>query len=178
MTGAMPVEKPDPGFKWPVAFEQVIEAPARAVWDAIAMPGNLELCHPFCARNPVHDWPGPHSHDEVHYLSGWAYERHFRRWIEGRGYDLEIGRPGGGKSFVSWRITALDNDRCTLRITVYPHVLQGVPVAIRWVPHLFRVRPMLKQYLRSVVQGFEWYVLHGERVPRNHFGKHPWFSAT
>lgn len=142
------------------------------------MPGNLELCHPFCAKNPVQTWPGPHSHDEIHYSSGWIYERHFRRWIDGVGYDLDIGRPGGGTSYVAWRISPRDAGRCTLTITVYPHVLQKVPVVIRWVPYFLRVRPMLRKYLQSVVKGFEWYVLHGEPVPRDNFGKHPWFSAA
>jgi len=26
------------------------------------------------------------------------------------------------------------------------------------------------------VMGFEWYITTGERVPRDAFGKHPWFS--
>lgn len=30
------------------------------------MPGNLELCHPFCRSNPVQSWPGKDSIDEVH----------------------------------------------------------------------------------------------------------------
>jgi hypothetical protein len=141
------------------------------------MPGNLELCHPYCSSNPVQIWPGPESRDEVHYLSGWFLERRFCHWIEGVGYDLEIGRRGGGESFVSWRISPIDDQSCTLRITVYPHILQKLPFVIRWLPHLLRLRPMLRKYLQSVVKGFEWYVTRGERVPRNNFGGHPWFSA-
>ncbi len=166
------------GFKWPVAVEKIIAAPAAKVWRAISMPGNLELCHPFCSKNPVHIWPGAESTDEVHYLSGWVYERQFRRWIDGVGYDLDIGRRGGGRTFVSWRITPRDEQSCSLRITVYPHALQNVPVALRWLPHIARLRPMLKSYLSSVVQGFEWYVTRDEPVPRNQFGTHPWFSAS
>ena len=166
------------GFKWPVSVARTIEAPADRVWSAISMRGNLELCHPFCTRNPVHTWPGPDSRDEVHYLSGWVYERRFVNWIEGAGYDLEIGRPGGGTSSVSWRIESSGDDRCTLTITVRPHVLQRLPVFVRWLPYAFRVRPMLTRYLESVTKGFEWYVLRGEPVPRNHFGTHPWFSAS
>lgn len=174
----MPVEEIDSGFKWPAAVEKTIAAPAQVVWDAISMPGNLELCHPFCARNPVQVWPGSNSQDEVHYLSGWVYERRFRQWIDGIGYDLDIGRRGGGRSSVSWRIFPVDDHSCTLRIMVYPHVLQSLPMAIRWLPHMLRLRPMLKKYLESVVSGFEWYVIHGEPVPRDKFGKHPWFSVS
>ena len=177
--GNMPEwEDPKPGYKWPVVIAQPIPAPARKVWTTISMPGNLEPCHPFCAKNPVEVWPGEESRDEVHYLSGWVFERRFCKWIEGIGYDLEIGRRGGGKSFVSWRILPGDNDDCTLKITVYPHVLQNVPVAIRWLPHVMRLGPMLRKYLLSVTRGFEWYVISGEPVPRNQFGSHPWFSAS
>ena len=105
-------------FRWPVSVEREMRASAQEVWDAISRPGNLELCHPFCASNPVHEWPGPDSRDEVHYLSGWIYERRFRNWIDGVGYDLEIGRNDGGRSAVSWRITPIDDNSCTLRITV------------------------------------------------------------
>lgn len=172
------VEEPEPGFKWPVAVEKIIAASAQEVWDTISTPGNLERCHPFCARNPVQAWPGSDSRDEVHYLSGWIYERHFRQWFEGIGYDLEIGRHGGGKSTVTWRIAPVDDHSCTLRITVYPHALQNVPMVIRWLPHMLRLRPMLKRYLESVIRGFEWYVTRGEPVPHDQFGKHPWFSAS
>ncbi len=164
-------------FKWPVAATQSIAAPAERVWDVIATPGNLENCHPYCSRNPVRAWPGPESRDEVHYLSGWVYERRFCSWLEGVGYDLSVGRPGGGQSLVSWRVAAVDSDNCRLAITVYPHALQHLPLIVRWVPHRLRLRPLLQSYLRSVVQGFEWYVTRGEPVPRDQFGKHPWFSA-
>lgn len=170
-------DDPKPHFKWPVAVSQAIAAPANEVWEAISMPGNLEQCHPFCASNPVQAWPGQGSQDEVHYLSGLIFERKFCRWIDEVGYDLEIGVPGGRTSFVSWRITPVDNQHCILRIVVYPHVLQTVPAAIRWFPHILSVSPMLRRYLSSVVRGFEWYVIHGESVPRNQFGSHPWFSA-
>ena len=170
-------EDPSAGFKWPVSVERPIAAPAIEVWNAISRPGNLELCHPFCERNPVIAWPGPESRDEVHYLSGWMYERRFRQWIDGTGYDLEIGRKNGSTSFVSWRITPIDTRACTLRITVCPHALQDIPVAIRWIPYTLRLRPLLRDYLESVVKGFEWYVVRGEAVPRNAFGTHPWFSG-
>lgn len=165
-------------FKWPVAVTQSIAAPAETVWAAISMPGNLEYGHPFCDKNPVSAWRGAESRDEVHYLSGWVYERRFKRWIEGVGYDLEVGGHGEAKSLVSWRVAAADKGTCTLTITVYPHLLQNMPVSLRWVPHVSYLRPMLDRYLSSVVRGFEWYVTRQEPVPRNQFGTHPWFSSS
>ncbi len=67
--------------------------------------------------------------------------------------------------------------QCVLRISIYPEHLQRVPVALRWVPHLIRLRPFLTTYLQSVVRGFEWYVSRGEAVPRNQFGALPYFSG-
>ncbi len=164
-------------FRWPVAREQFIAAPASEVWRAISTPGNLEQCHPFCANNPVREWPGEGSVDEVHYLSGWVFERRFVAWQEGVGYDLEIGRSGGSQSRVRWRIMSIGEEGAVLRITVRPHALQHLPVLVRWLPHYFWLRPLLGRYLDSVVRGVEWYVTRGEAVPRNAFGAHPWFSA-
>ena len=171
-----PSDPVGPGFRWPVSVTRSIAASPAAVWAAISAPGNLERCHPFCAANPVREWPGEHARDEVHYLNGWIFERRFRRWLDGVGYDLYIGRRGGSSSFVSWRILANEAEGALLRITVYPSLLQRWPVIIRWVPCLVRVRPMLKSYLASVTAGFEWYVTRGQPVPRNQFGRHPWFS--
>lgn len=171
------MDDPKPGFKWPVDVAGSIPVPAERLWEAISMPGNLELCHPFCARNPVYVWPGETSRDEVHYLSGWIFERRFCRWIDGVGYDLEVRRHGSKIAFVSWRIQPDSRVESTLRITVYPNVLQQLPVAIRWFPYTLRLHPMLIKYLSSVVRGFEWYLTRGEAVPRDQFGSHPWFSA-
>ena len=164
-------------FRWPIAAALAIRAPEDKVWGVISTPGNLETCHPFCAKNPVSEWPGRESRDEVHYLNGWVFERRFRRWLDGVGYDLEIGRPGGRTSFVSWRILPVEGRGCQLRIAVYPFVLQNVPIAVRWLPHVLYLRPMLSRYLSSVLRGFEWFVTRDEAVPRNHFGRHPWFSG-
>ncbi len=165
-----------PEYKWPVLVERTINTSAKKLWDVISMPGNLEFCHPFCKTNPVEIWPGEGSHDLIEYLNGWVFERRFFNWYEGIGYDLEIGRRGGRNSEVSWRIRKIDSNQSILTICIYPYIVQNLPVAIRWIPHLFRVRPSLRSYLDSVTKGFEWFINRNEKVPRNQFGKHPWFS--
>jgi hypothetical protein len=165
-------------FKWPVAVERRINAAPSDVWSVISNPGNLETCHPFCRRNPVESWPGVGSRDSIEYHSGWLLERHFTDWIDGVGYDLEIGRKGGRRSAVSWRIRGVDDGTSVFGITIYPVGLQHLPVLIRWVPHLVTMRPMLRSYLESVLRGFEHYITTGQPVRRNQFGPHPWFSPT
>jgi len=164
-------------FRWPVSAVQRIQAPATDVWETISAPGNLESCHPFCAENPVTVWPGSGSIDEVHYLNGVVYERRFNAWFENVGYDLEIWHRRQRIANVRWRIEASADTECRLAITVCPFALQHVPTILRWVPHHLKIRPKLKSYLQSVVRGFDWYVTKGESVPRNQFGKHPWYSS-
>jgi len=163
--------------RWPITVEQAIAAPADDVWIAISTAGNLETCHPFCKRNPVHAWGGAQSCDEIHYLSGRVYERRFREWHDGVGYDLDIYDGDRHLAAVSWRINEVDQESSTLQITVLPLLPPNWPVVLRWFAHWLRLKPYLRSYLRSVVMGVDWYVTKGEAVPRNHWGKHPWYSA-
>ena len=39
------------------------------------MPGNLEKYHPFFSQNRIIKWPGVGSHDGIHYLNGWIFEK-------------------------------------------------------------------------------------------------------
>jgi len=167
-----------PRFKWPVAVRRTIAAPTAKIWEVISSPGTLPLYHPFCEKNPVFEWPGPESHDEVHYFNGVVLVRRFSGWHEEVGYDLEIGRAGGRSSVVSWRIKPVQDRRSSIGITVFPHALQHIPTVIRWLPHLVRLRPQLKHYLRSVVRGLDWFITEGQPVRRNQFGAHRWFSPS
>ena len=162
-------------FKWPVSVSRKIKASPQKIWSVIANPGNLEDCHPFCEKNPVYEWPGDDSRDEIYYYSGWVMQREFTNWIDGEGYDLQICRKGGRKSYVSWRIKD-EGEEARLRITIYPHALQNIPIAIRWLPHITVIQPALNSYLESVIKGFEWFIITGKSVTKNQFGSHKWFS--
>lgn len=163
-------------FKWPISVSQKIEASPQKIWSAISSPGNLEDCHPFCKQNPVSNWPGPGSIDTIYYYSGWVMDREFINWIDGVGYDLSIGRIGGRKSYVSWRIIEAQNNIGTLSITIYPHALQNIPIPFRWIPYIGYIQPSLRSYLKSVTRGFEWFIKTGKPVRKNQFGSHRWFS--
>ncbi len=54
---------------------------------------------------------------------------------------------------------------------------QYAPIGFSWIVTLLYIRPLLKKYLYSVVNGFEYYLQTGKPVSKNHFGAHPWFSA-
>lgn len=165
-------------FKWPVSANVELAASAETVWQTIASPDSLIASHPFLADNPIETWAGADSRDEVRYLNGVVYERRFREWQEGEGFDLEIFHSSSKLAWVAWRIVPVVDDRTNLSITVYPMAMQHLPLAVRWLPHLFVLRPHLRAYLNSVVRGFEWYITRGESVPRNQFGTHPWYSKV
>jgi len=167
-----------PGFRWPVAASRTIAVPTTKIWEVISSPGTLPLFHPFCEKNPVFEWSGADSHDEIHYFNGVVLVRRFTDWYEDIGYDLKIGRAGGRQSVVSWRIIPGKKDRCSLAITIYPYALQAVPAIVRWLPHFVRLRPQLRRYLQSVVNGLDWFITEGQPVRRNQFGAHPWFSPV
>jgi hypothetical protein len=154
----------------------MIAAPQPEIWQVISSPGTLALYDPFCEKNPVVDWRGAHSQDEVHYFNGLILVRRFRSWYEDIGYDLEVGRSDGRTSIVAWRLTTSQVQRTLLRITVFPDLVQHIPMVGRWLPHFFWLRPQLKRYLRSVLRGLEWFVIRGTPVRRNQFGSHRWFS--
>ncbi len=159
----------------PVRVTRLIRAPAHEVWTAIATPGYLERVHPFCERNPVTSWPGADAHDEVHYRSGWVYHRHFTDWLDGVGYDLDIGTAGEPTSRVGWRIEPRDGAACSLTIAVWPRRLTGIPV-LGSLAYLLVLRPMLRRYLMSMVQGVQWFLVHREPVAEDQFGAHARFS--
>ena len=163
-------------FRWPIAGSIDIAASAADVWHAISEPGNLVASHPFCKDNPVEVWDCENSRDAVHYLNGVVYTRRFREWHEGSGYDLEIYHAKRKLAWVSWRIEALDDERASLNITVYPLGLQHLKPIVRWAPQLLFLGPKMRAYLNSVVRGFEWSITRGQSVPRNQFGSHRWFS--
>ncbi len=63
-------------------------------------------------------------------------------------------------------------------ITIYPHILQNIPVVIRWIPHIVSIQPALNSYLESVLKGFEWIITTGKPVIKDQFGSHKWFSGN
>ena len=163
-------------LNWPVKVTATISAPLLEVWQLISAPGNLTQFHPYCSKNPVAKWQEENSRDEVHYYSGLVYEREFYDWIDQTGYDLLIGKHGGERSLVSWRLKEIDNSKCLISIEVRSAFGLRYARIVRMFIHLFWLRPKLRQYLSAVTKGIKWKVESGQNVSQNQFGFHPWFS--
>lgn len=146
------------------------------LWQLISEGGNLNQSHPYCLENEVISWDENSHVDKLIYLNGMTYVRQFLSWKEGEGYDLIIGREKGPQSYVVWEIVELGENKSSLTITVYPYLLVKMNKILSFLPFIFYIRPKLRNYLKSVLNGFSYYSSTGKSVPRNNWGKHSWFS--
>jgi len=162
-------------FNWHVSYNAQINCDVNTVWEIISAKSNLELFHPFCKKNKVIKWSKENSVDQIEYLNGSIFQRKFLKWEEKVGYDLFIRQAEKPKSFVKWRMKE-NEQNCELEITVFPYLLNKGSKIIFWLPFHLAVKPILFNYLASVVNGLKLYAEQGYRIPKNHFGKHIWFS--
>ena len=160
----------------PISVKKLFDVSSEVLWKLVSAQGNLNDCHPFCKSNEVIQWDEDGHVDRLVYLNGRTYIRQFLTWDEGRGYTLRIGEENGLQSFVQWEIGAISENKSQLTITVHPYLLAGYPKIVSFFPYQLWIKPRMRRYLQSVVSGFEYVARTGEPVPRNHFGRHPWFS--
>ncbi len=162
-------------FNWSVTGILETSISSSDLWDIISSPSNLELFHPFCAKNKSIKWPGLNSIDQIYYYSGLVFERKFIKWVDKRGYDLLIGEKNEAQSLVSWQINDKDNSSI-LKVSIYPHLCnQGLKV-FNFLPFYLVVKPSLKHYIDSVMLGLEYYIKTNKKVRKNQFGNHKIFS--
>lgn len=166
----------DSNYLKPVTRSITVNCEPRNVWQLISRPGNLERYHPFCAANPVENWPGIKAVDYVHYYNGLKFKRTFTDWQDGRGYTLLIGRENGPRSKVVWTIREKEQAASELEITIYPHGTDKYPALIMPLLFISYIKPMLRKYLTAVLQGLRFHLESGQIVRRNQFGAHGWFS--
>ena len=160
----------------PISATQAFDCSTDELWGLVSAPGNLNDAHPFCDQNDALVWDGETHLDRLVYLNGRTYVREFQTWNPGEGYTLLIGEEGGPQSYVVWTIEATSAGGSRLTITVHPYLLAKLPGVVAFLPYRLWVRPKLQRYLRNVVGGFAYVASTGEAVPRNHFGRHSWFS--
>jgi len=66
--------------------------------------------------------------------------------------------------------------RETQYLTIYPHDINRYPSFAKSIAYYLYIKPSLYKYLSSVLYGFRWYITTNERVKKNQFGTHKWFS--
>lgn len=146
------------------------------LWRVITAPNHLELFHPFCKKNSIISWDESSHIDQIEYLNGLKYVRNFVSWKPYKGYALYIGKKGGKQSYVVWEINKIDEISCSLSISVYPHLLSNFPRFFSYLPYKLIIKPKLYNYLFSVISGLRYYLENNEKVSKNQFGNHNWFS--
>jgi hypothetical protein len=154
----------------PITHTQSLFVSDEEVWNLISKPGNLVDFHPFCESNPVEIWPGVGSRDVIHYYSGLVLVREFDAWYEGIGYDLTATADMEFRYQVIWRINPGEDQHSSLTITIRQFTDQLPEKKVDQYARLLGV------YLQQVGQGLEYFLRTGDRVTRNQFGSHRFFS--
>lgn len=158
-------------------FAQVrITASASTVWRHLNQPGNLKLCHPFCASTDVERWPGVGARDSITYYSGRTHHRNFVGWHEGEGYDIELGEPPMRTARVEWRIASEGENRSRMSIEVFPLFPDDFPKEKKQRILAREFGADLQHYLTCVVKGIAYWVETGAAVKEDQFGWNPIFS--
>ena len=145
----------------------------RVVWDTISLKNGLEFFHPFCLKNK--EIRGNKKSDELVYLNGLTYIREFTSWKPNQGFELNIGSKNGKKSKVQWQLQS-SGMGCELKISVFPYKSSKISKFLYPFVNFFIIKPRLKKYLQSVLKGLKYYLDHKQKVQKNQFGEHPWFS--
>ncbi len=142
------------------------------VWATVSSKNALELYHPFCLKND----PIEHEKkDALIYLNGLTYIREFTAWTPNQGFELFIGKKNGKQSKVIWELKPIYNG-CEISITIFPYRSNKINKLLYPFVNFFMIKPKLKKYLQSVLNGLKYHLDHKLKVEKNQFGKHPWFS--
>ena len=153
-----------------------LPASAAQVFSVLERPGHLEPFHPFCQENTALAWDESERRDRIVYLNGRILDRQFVRWTPDEGFELLIGESIDERSLVTWSLHDSSSVSSTITITVRPYIYAGKTRVTNATLHALWIRPRLNAYLTSVVSGLSQYLETGERVARNAWGSHPWFS--
>ena len=150
----------------PISSAIEIAAAPEVVWKGLATPGNLKRCHPFCDSTEVESWPGVGSRDSITYYSGRSYQRNFVAWMEGVGYDIELGESPNLTARVLWRIAPQTASSCRFSIEVISYLKADLEDAqkARYLERLFGDH--LQHYLDCVVKGVDC-LLYTSPSPRD-----------
>ena len=116
------------------------------------------------------------AHDSITYYSGRKYRRDFVGWIEGVGYDIEVGAFPNVTSRVQWRVLAASPVSSAISIEVFPFIKVGTEESKRelYLSRLFGAD--FQHYLDCVVKGVKYYSETGKAVDEDQFGSNKLYS--
>ena len=158
-----------------VKSEVKLNVELEKVWDLLSKPSHLELFHPFCKSHKIIVWNEQKKIDELIYLNDLLFERNIYNWQKKSGFELYIGKKGGKKSKVEWKLKSI-NEKTILIIKVNPYISDKFSPIIYRLLLITYILPSLKKYLNSVTKGIKFYLENGIAIKNNQFGSHKWFS--
>ena len=152
----------------------IINCDETEIIKLIKSPNNLEKFHPFCKKNKVVVWNKEKSIDFVEYHNNKIYKRKFIDWSD-NGYNLDIYEKRKLAN-ISWNVVKISNNKSSLIITAVPYLPFKYKIINQLIFKLY-VKPMLKNYLNSVVKGLKYYIETKNIIKEDQFGKHMWYST-
>ena len=152
----------------------IINSDETEIIKLIKSPSNLEKFHPFCKKNKVVVWNKEKSIDFVEYHNNKIYKRKFIDWSD-NGYNLDIYEKRKLAN-ISWNVVKISNNKSSLIITAVPYLPFKYKIINQLIFKLY-VKPMLKNYLNSVVKGLKYYIETNNIIKEDQFGKHMWYST-
>ena len=78
--------------------------------------------------------------------------------------------------YISWNVVKISNNKSSLIITAVPYLTFKYKIINQLIFKLY-VKPLLKNYLNSVVKGLKYYIETNNIIKEDQFGKHMWYST-
>ena len=173
-----------PNFDISSSIKETIELKAslQECWNIITIENHLELFHPFIQSHFGKQLSSVGDIDNIIYINNLNFTREVISISapkvdadsESCGYNLLVGRKK--KSLVKWRLKKNIAGSVDLSITIFPHTVSDYNKIIKFFVFNFYIKPQIRKYLKSVTQGFKYYIETKEIVEKDQFGKHKWFS--
>ena len=77
---------------------------------------------------------------------------------------------------ISWNVVKISNNKSSLIITAVPYLPFKYKIINQLIFKLY-VKPLLKNYLNSVVKGLKYHIETKNIIKEDQFGKHMWYST-
>lgn len=150
-----------------------INAPAKRLWETITTPGHLELFHPFVKEHrKSDDWKGIGGRDSGVFHNGGERHREIVEWDEGNSYRIKMDNNDGHDTQVRFAIKRISKNKAGFSISISKNSFRKIPRLLWPVLARWRILPLHKKYLFSVLNGLAYYSETGKKVKKNQFGRH------
>ena len=150
-----------------------ISAPKRDTWQVISRTETLNIAIHFVRKTLLLDGEMKILKTQLNIIMEFVSQDCFVNWNENNGYNLLIKNGDETYAKVSWSVKSLGelNSELTICVSLFTDIILGrYPNFIREIICKMLLLPKLNDYLKSVTNGFKYYLETGKKVRKNQFG--------